>query len=131
MKKLLDYSWGSGWVQPVPLLPSTQLKFDLYYGTSAKTALEEEDVLLFSKQNTSYQGYKTTYTVNNSGPKYIYFVIPTKVSEVDTFTFLGFPNRFLNVGTVVIHDSEGIPGSYYMYRSEYLQNGLTFNIRID
>lgn len=130
MKRLFDYSYGTGYVHRVPLIDGDTLAFKFYYGVLPTGSIQKSQVSSLTPVNKTLATFKDTYTITGGSSVYIYFLFPKITTDITTFTYMNFPIRFLQLPDLSVIE-EGLTQIYQVYRTEYQQNGSSFNIRID
>ncbi len=126
---LYDYSQPSGYVQPYPLVDNRLLNYNLLTFVAESNAA----TLDVTQDVTQYFINKIVSSVDVTipvgGNKYIYIAMPKFVGQIDTVVFNNFPVRLVSLGETVF-GLEGFDASYYLYRTEFKQNGNNIVISI-
>lgn len=112
---------------------STSVSFKLrkYWGTSAKTVLDNADIIAMSKEFAS--DYKLDEkTLNCQGGKYIYFIVPASLAPVSLpdFRIGGFPNSNWEETTQTVTNASGDESSYKIYRLRDIQTGDSIRLQV-
>jgi hypothetical protein len=98
----------------------------IYYGSNASTSLNRSDILGLGSQEFAASRQKDV-TLNPAGG-YIYFAYPASFGQA-TFRVNGLSNSAWILNTISFQNLSNYTENYYVYRSQYLQNGN--NIRVE
>ena len=110
---------------------SVSFKLRKYYGVSAKTSLNNTDIL--SLQKAWADGYTMSeVSLNCTGGRYIYYVIPTSLApaSLPDFRVGGFSNSDWIVDTMEVTNSSGYSANYTIYRLRNIQTGNPISLQV-
>lgn len=110
---------------------SVSFKLRKYYGTSTKTSLLNSDILSFQKAWAD--GYTMgEVSMNCSGGKYIYYIIPTSKApaSLPDFRVGGFSNSDWEVSTMDVTNGSGLTSNYTIYRLRNIQTGSSISLQV-
>ena len=107
---------------------STDILFKqyLYWGVSAETSLDNEEIIIFSKEFESTD--TNTVTFDCSGGKYFYIISPAKYSDDITFKINGFFFSDMIETTIELTNASGYTSEYIIYRSNNIQTGSSIEV---
>lgn len=95
----------------------------VYWGADTNTSLTEAQVEALTSSSLK-SGRTGTYTITATGGKYLYVAYPTSFGAAASFTVGGFTTTFQQVSSSLsVTNAYGATTTYYVYRSEDLQNG--------
>jgi len=101
-----------------------------YWGVSSATLLSVADILALSQEFAS--GRAQTKTMNATGGKYLYFVMPTAFNcDPSKFKINGLYNSaWVKVTDAAFTNTSGHTSSYDIFRSQNLQTGSNIAVEI-
>ena len=128
------YVWDDHNTQDVD---TTTVSFQLrkWAGSSPKTSLENSDILALQFSGLS-SGRSGEYTLDCSGGRYMYFVIPRRYcinsdgEDVTTFTIGGLTNSDFSITVQTVTNSLGFEETYNIYKSNNIQNDSAISVRV-
>lgn len=103
---------------------SVNFRSKRYWGTSASTSLNDAGILALSGELATSRG--KSFTQNGNG-QYIYYVYPASWGAA-TFTVNGLLNTDWTLTTQTHVNASGYSTSYYVYRTNTIQNGTGISI---
>lgn len=110
---------------------STTLSFQnkRYFGTSASTALTNTDIIALGGEFGT--DYKMSKTLDASGGKYLYFVVPSSFGlDESHFKIGGLANSDWVKTTMQFTNASGYKSNYDIFRSTNLQTGSAIPVDI-
>lgn len=94
-------------------------RFKIFYGVSASEALDSAGILTLSSELSTTLNQSRTFTAANA---FIYFAWPASYGN-GSFTVGGLPNSAWIKTTVSFTNSVNYTSDYFVYRSQFRQNG--------
>lgn len=98
----------------------------LYWGVSASTDLDNDKILIFSKEFETTNINRVTFDC--SGGKYFYIISPAKYSDDILFKINGFVFSDMIETTIKLTNSSGYTSDYIVYRSNNIQTGSSIEV---
>lgn len=107
---------------------STDILFKqyLYWGVSADTSLDNQEIIIFSKEFETTD--TNTVTFDCSGGKYFYIISPKKYSDDIIFKINGFYFSDMIETEIELTNASGYTSEYIIYRSNNIQTGSSIEV---
>lgn len=106
----------------------TQILFKqyIYWGSSSSTDLDNQEIIIFSKEFESTDTNVVTFDC--SGGKYFYIITPSKYSDDITFKINGFVFSDMVESEILLTNASGYTSPYTIFRSNNIQTGSSIEV---
>lgn len=106
----------------------TQILFKqyVYWGSSSSTDLNNQEIIIFSKEFESTDTNVVTFDC--SGGKYFYIITPSKYRDDITFKINGFVFSDMVESEILLTNASGYTSSYTIFRSNNIQTGSSIEV---
>lgn len=106
----------------------TQILFKqyVYWGSSSSTNLNNQEIVVFSKEFESTDTNVVTFDC--SGGKYFYIITPSKYRDDITFKINGFVFSDMVESEILLTNASGYTSSYTIFRSNNIQTGSSIEV---
>ena len=98
----------------------------IYWGESASTTLDNQQIIIFSKEFETTDTNSITFDC--SGGKYFYVIAPTKYDNSIMFKINGFVFSDMIESQIVLTNASGYESTYTIYRSNNIQTGSSIEV---
>ena len=107
---------------------STDILFKqyLYWGSSNSTDLDNQEIIIMSKEFESTD--ENVITFDCSGGKYFYVISPSKYDDVINFKINGFVFSDMVESHILLTNASGYKSQYTIYRSNNIQTGSNIEV---
>lgn len=101
----------------------TQILFKhyIYWGSSSSTNLDNQEIIIFSKEFESTDTNVVTFDC--SGGKYFYIIAPSKYRDDISFKINGFVFSDMVESEILLTNASGYTSPYTIFRSNNIQTG--------
>lgn len=106
----------------------TQILFKqyIYWGSSSSTDLDNQEIIIFSKEFESTDTNVVTFDC--SGGKYFYIITPLKYRDDITFKINGFVFSDMVESEILLTNASGYTSPYTIFRSNNIQTGSSIEV---
>jgi hypothetical protein len=111
---------GSDGINTAHASASVMFKYPRYWGVDAQATPDQTLISNLSGELATSRAQSRT--MDATGGRYLYFAWPSSFGE-PSFIVNGFPNSAWIKTVVSFTNSSGYTSNYWVYRSQYLQNG--------
>ena len=98
----------------------------VYWGSSSSTNLDNQDIIMFSKEFENTNENKVVFDC--SGGKYFYIITPSKYADDITFKINGFVFSDMVESEIVLTNASGYASNYTIFRSNNIQTGSSIEV---
>ena len=110
------------------LIKNSEILFKqyIYWGESASTTLDNQQIIIFSKEFETTDTNSITFDC--SGGKYFYVIAPTKYDNSIMIKINGFVFSDMIESQIVLTNASGYESTYTLYRSNNIQTGSSIEV---
>lgn len=101
-------------------------RYKIFYGVSGAAELDNAGILALTGALSTTKAQSRTFSAAN---QFIYFAWPASYGD-GSFTVGGLPNSAWRKTAVQFTNAQGYTSSYFVYRSEFPQNGSGISVQV-